>query len=75
MRDFPKPVKGGRKLAMIKYRVVAKGGEIIYEGDSLTEADHAFEIFKSQSRESDVLVTLMQDSDIVKQWYRRLNDR
>jgi hypothetical protein len=55
---------------MTKYRVIAKGGEIIYEGDSLSEADHAFEIFKSQSRESDVLLTLMQDSDIVKQWYR-----
>jgi hypothetical protein len=41
----------------------------IYDGESLSEADRAFEIFKSQSRESDVLVTLMRDTDIVKQWY------
>jgi hypothetical protein len=51
------------------YKVFSKEGEIIYDGELLSEADHAFEIFISQSRESDEMVTVLRGSDIVKQWY------
>lgn len=52
-----------------RYKVLTKGGGIIYNGESLSAADDAFEVFKSQERQSDELVTLFRDSDIVKQWY------
>jgi hypothetical protein len=45
-------------IIVIKHKVVAKGGESIYDGESLSEADHAFEIFMSQLRESDDMVTI-----------------
>ena len=49
--------------------MVVKGGGSIYDGDSRSEAERAFEIFVSQLRESDDTVTVLQDSDIVRQWY------
>ena len=54
---------------MTKFKVVVKGGGVIYDGESLSEADSAFELFMSQSMESDNMATLFQDADIVKQWY------
>jgi hypothetical protein len=44
-------------------------GECIYEGESLSEAECTFESVKSQSRESDKMVTIFRDSEIVKQGY------
>ena len=45
------------------------GGECIYEGESLSEGECTFESVKSQSRESDKMVTIFRDSEIVKQCY------
>jgi hypothetical protein len=58
---------------VMNYKVVVRGGTIIYDGESLTEANRSFENFVSQSKELEVLVTLFQDSNIVRQWYRHLN--
>jgi hypothetical protein len=55
------------------YKVVVKRGERIYEGESLSEAGHAFESFKSQSRESDETVIMFRDSEIIRQWYATLS--
>jgi len=58
-----------------KYKVGVKGCGIIYDGESLSEADSAFELFMSQSMESDKMATSFQDSDIVRQWYRHFELR
>jgi hypothetical protein len=55
------------------YKVVVRRGAIIYEGESLSEANRSFENFVSESKESEVLITLFQESKIVRQWYRHLN--
>jgi hypothetical protein len=57
------------KKGSMVYKVVVKGGECSYEGESLSEAEHAFDSFKSQSRESDEMVTMFRDSEIIRQWY------
>jgi hypothetical protein len=65
------PNQEKKKVSVTKYTVVIKGRGIIYDGDSFSEADSAFELFMSQSMESDnIMATLFQDSDIVRQWYR-----
>jgi hypothetical protein len=55
------------------YKVVVRRGAIIYEGESLSEANRSFENFVSESKDSEVLITLFQESKIVRQWYRHLN--
>ncbi len=57
---------------MINCKVVVRGGGTIYDGNSLSEANQTFETFVSLSEELDVLVTLFQDSHIVRQWYSHL---
>jgi hypothetical protein len=58
---------------MTRYKVLVREGEVIYDGESLVEADNTLEAFMSQSKESDALVTLFQDSEIVRQCYRHLD--
>ena len=57
------------KDSAIKYKVVIKRDGIVYDGVSLAEANGVFQIFMSESKQSDDLVTLFQDSEIVRQWY------
>jgi hypothetical protein len=59
-----------KRVFVTKYKIVVKGGGIIYDGESLLEADRTFETFVSESKKSDEMVTLLKDSDIVRQWYR-----
>jgi hypothetical protein len=63
------PNQRERKVCVTKYTVVVKGGRIIYDGESLSEANSKFELFMSQSNGSEELGTLFQDSEIVRQWY------
>jgi hypothetical protein len=68
------PNQRERKVCVTKYTVVVKGGRIIYDGESLSEANSKFELFMSQSNGSEELVTLFQDSEIVRtpKWKRFL---
>jgi len=39
---------GEEEISVTKFKVVVKGGGVIYDGESLSEADSAFELFMSQ---------------------------
>jgi hypothetical protein len=57
------------KDSAIKYKVVIKRDGTIYDGVSLEEANGVFQGCMLESKQSDDLVTLFQDSEIVRQWY------
>jgi hypothetical protein len=60
---------------VIKYKVVVRGNGVVYDGESMSEANRRFAIFVARSkkeadRSDPDTVTLFKNYQIVRQWYR-----
>ena len=60
---------------VIKYKVVVRGNGVVYDGESMSEANRRFAIFVTRSkkeadRSDPDTDTLFKNYQIVRQWYR-----